>query len=103
MHLNFCMELYKMQHQNGLYFLREHPKNASSWNEKKVLAVLLLEGCEKVNGDMCMYNMNYEGQPIRKPTSFMTNAREIADALSKGCDKKGTQAYTMPRESGKTC
>jgi len=29
-HLEFCAKLYKIQHENGLYFLHEHPYGAKS-------------------------------------------------------------------------
>ena len=33
-HLEFSIELYRLQWQVGLYFLHEHPANASSWQEE---------------------------------------------------------------------
>ena len=35
-HLEICCHLYKMQVNQGLYFLHEHPQGASSWNNPKV-------------------------------------------------------------------
>ena len=33
MHLEFCMNIYRMQMQSGRYFIHEHPKGATSWQE----------------------------------------------------------------------
>lgn len=30
-HLRFCLKLYKMQLDQGMYFLHEHPAGARSW------------------------------------------------------------------------
>ena len=35
-HLEFCVHLCKLQHDQGMYFLFEHPANASSWGNKLV-------------------------------------------------------------------
>ena len=32
LHLNFCCALYKIQIEEGRYFLHDHPQSASSWN-----------------------------------------------------------------------
>ena len=47
--LEFCAKLYKLQHDNGLYFLHEHPYSASSWNNHYIRALLELPGISKVN------------------------------------------------------
>ncbi len=33
-HLEFCMELYEEQMNNGLRFLHEHQDGATSWNKR---------------------------------------------------------------------
>ena len=35
-HLEFCMYLYKIQSDQGLYFLHEHPATATSWRTEPV-------------------------------------------------------------------
>ena len=52
-HLKFCMLLYRIQHENGMYFLHEHPHSATSWEMPEVKEVLGLEGVEMVShGEM---------------------------------------------------
>ncbi len=60
-HLEFCMKLYKAQVNQGLYFLHEHPDGASSWNEVCVREVRMMEGVERVTGDMCTCGMKQKG------------------------------------------
>ena len=53
-HLEFCAELYRIQYDNGLYFLHEHPFGASSWNNEKIQKLLSLTGVSKVKSHMCV-------------------------------------------------
>ena len=56
-HLEFCMHLCKVQHDQGLYFLFEHPAEASSWGTGVVQALLELAEVHRVVGNMCMFDM----------------------------------------------
>ena len=85
-HLTFCMELYKEQMKHGRYFVHEHPASASSWQEDAVLELSKRDGVFKATCDQCQYGMSDEkGNPIRKPTTFLTNSSEIATQLQKRC------------------
>ena len=89
-HLDFCIELYTIQMNNGIYFLHEHPWTATSWNYKPMQNLMQKNGVIKVRGDMCMFDMVQEdgegvGQ-IKKPTGFVTNAPEIAKQLQRVCN-----------------
>ena len=88
-HLEFCMELYRIQMANGLYFLHEHPHNAKSWGSDVVKEMMSRPGVRRVRGDMCQYGMvlrDAKGYgPALKPTGFMTNSSAIAERLSKIC------------------
>ena len=94
-HLKFCMMLYRIQAENGLYFLHEHPYSASSWKEPYVEEIMAMEKVEVVRGDMCAFGMwqhsdkSPEGaEVVMKPTGFMTNASGIASQLSERCKGK---------------
>jgi hypothetical protein len=84
-HLEFSMQLYREQHANGLYFLHEHPLNASSWKNEQVKKVLELEGVCKIKSHMCAFGMKEGDELVKKPTGFMTNAVKIADNLQRDC------------------
>ena len=85
-HIRFSMELYEMQRAAGRYFLHEHPASAMSWAEEEVRRIAQMPGVEIAVGDQCQYNaQDTLGNPIRKPTKFMTNSPHIAKALSKRC------------------
>ena len=84
-HLEFCMELYRAQHDNGLYFLHEHPFNATSWQNEMVKQVLNLPGVSKVKSHMCAFGMTEGNVLVKKPTGFMTNASKIGEILQRDC------------------
>jgi len=88
-HLEFCAKLYKIQHENHLYFLHEHPWGASSWKEKCITELLDLEGVQRVKSHMCAFGMrdsdHQGGGLVKEPTGSMTNAFRIAEELEKPC------------------
>ena len=51
-HLRFCMKLYKMQIENGLYFVHEHPDGAKSWDDPAVRKLIEDWRVWKVKGDI---------------------------------------------------
>ena len=89
MHLEFCIELYREQLKHGRYFLHEHPAFASSWQEAKMQELEKEAGvCTSVI-DQCLYGCETpQGEPIKKPTKWITNSAEIAKQLSRRCQGK---------------
>ena len=82
-HLEFAMHLCRIQHQQGLYYLFEHPRYASSWQEKCVIDMINKHGGVKTNADLCQYGMKIKDlsgdiKPAKKPTTFLTNAPQVA-------------------------
>ena len=85
-HIRCCMELYQLQHDAGRYLIHEHPAGAMSWAEAEVKRICNMPGVEVAIGDQCMYEAaDKDGDPIKKPTKFMTNSPCIAKALSLRC------------------
>ncbi len=89
-HLQFVCELYEMQVKSRRYFLHEHPVAASSWSEACVSKILNLERVQRVNGDQCQYGQRtQDGQPVKKPTGWMSNSEHILEAMGKRCSGRG--------------
>ena len=88
-HLRFCFLLYKIQWEQGRYFLHEHPATATSWQQDFVRELCECEGVNKYDSDMCCFGMHQAGEEgmefVKKPTTFLTNADEIGKALSEKC------------------
>ena len=90
MHLEFCVEQYEAQMRRGGYFLHEHPQSARSWKLGCIERLASKAEVFKVTGDMCRHGMisvDSVGEGlVKKPTTFLTNSAEIADALALRCD-----------------
>ena len=84
LHVRFCCELYKLQAEAGRYFLHEHPANAVSWQLAEVRELLKANGVRRVVGDQCQYGQETRGgEPVKKPTGWLSNSSEILEALRK--------------------
>ena len=94
-HLHFCMLIYRVQNENGMYFLHGHPYSATSWDLPEVQEIRNMENVQVVKGDMCAFGMYQDAEEGRqlalKPTGFMTNAKELAKELEQDCD--GTHTH----------
>ena len=86
LHVRFCCELYKLQAEAGRHFLHEHPANAASWQLAEVQELLKTNGVQRVLSDQCQYGQETrEGEPVKKPTGWLSNSPEILKALRKKC------------------
>ena len=83
------MKLCAHQHTHGLKFLFEHPWLAESWKEPCVEKVAGMRGVQVVKMDQCMYGLRdpVSKKRYKKSTGIMTDCREIAERLSKLCDR----------------
>ena len=93
-HMDFVIELYYDQLADGRYFLHEHPQNATSWQLTQMKSLGEAQGVVRVNGDQCQYGAQIQrgsrkGDPIKKPTGFLTNSPRVAEALSAKCTGVG--------------
>ena len=93
LHLDFVMELYAEQMEGGRYFLHEHPKSSSSWEEASVRRISQMEDVKIVHADQCQYGSEvtfgrFLGQPVKKPTGFMSNAPALLERLTAKCQGK---------------
>ena len=71
-------------------FLHEHPAYASSWQSAEIRKFLNEVGVAVSTCDQCLYRSETsDGDPIKKPTSWMTNAPMIAQELSQRCKGNG--------------
>eukprot|EP00973_Karenia_brevis_P089758 12399332-Karenia_brevis.AAC.1 len=52
-----CMDLCKLQMEEGRYFLHEHPAHADSWCFKATEEVKQMDGVYVVCGPMCRFDM----------------------------------------------
>ena len=82
-HLKWCCHL---QVDRGAYFLHEHPRLATSWHEPEITNLLRQEGIDKINADQCQLGKQTDsGDPLKKPTGFMSNASQPLSKLNRRC------------------
>lgn len=97
-HLEFCVELYRIQIKGGRYFIHEHPQSAASWHEDVMLELSKEAGVMVTAADQCAYGLKTKGPygdaPAQKPTRFMTNAPCIASEFSRGCPNRMSRGRT---------
>ena len=91
-HLNFCVELYKLQYNHGRYFLHEHPASASSWQRSSIMELYKLSGVDRVVSHMCAFGMKSSDSHgdglVYKPTGWMSNSPCILQELNKQCTNR---------------
>ena len=81
-HLKFCMLLYRIQHENGMYFLHEHPATALSWKDPDIAFLERNMLVCSAAADQCRYGLVTPFQedksklmPAIKPTRSMSNSQ----------------------------
>ena len=90
MHLAWVCKMYLKQIQAGRFFLHEHPANATSWSEACVREVLSKVGVSRITADQCQLGQETEeGEPLKKPTGFMSNCDDILNQLHRRCSERG--------------
>ena len=90
-HLEFVCSLYAEQVEGGRLFLHEHPTSATSWQEDCMQELMKHPGVERINADQCQFGAEvqsgkFQGQPVKKPTGFLSNGSRILQALTKRCE-----------------
>ena len=66
MHIDFCIEIMKMQMAAGRYFIFEHPSSASSWELPRMMRLLKRQSIWEVESDQCQYGQRGGGNlPLR--------------------------------------
>ena len=87
MHLNFCLELYKLQHEAGMYLLHEHPQGVTSWKEIGVFRSVGFRGVIQTSARTCRYAMERQDANgvglTMDPSSSLTNSPSVAEELCK--------------------
>ncbi len=95
-HMRFVISLYYEQIEAGRFFLHEHPAWATSWSMDAMEQLEQVPSVQRVQGDQCQFGAEimtgiHRGDPVKKPTGFLTNSEEVAKVLSKHCEGVGGQ------------
>ena len=89
-HVEFCIQLYRLQIEGGRYFLHEHPTGAWSWKLPSMINLLSDPRVEKREGHMCPHSMTSEDKqgtaPVLKPTSWVSNSSAVLSEVALKCE-----------------
>ena len=85
-HIDFCIELMKMQMDAWRYFIYEHPSSASSWQLPRMERLFKRQGIWFVVSDQCQYDQTGGGNlPLRTRTRYVANGLHLLHHLRKRC------------------
>ena len=77
-HLRFVCQLQQFQTDSGRYFLHGHPAQASSWSGQCLQRVRSRQGVHRIVIDQCQWGCwSSDGGPIKQPSGFVTDSREV--------------------------
>ena len=102
-HLRFVCTLYKLQHDEGRYFVHEHPQGAGSWTEDVIEHTREYTGAEILTIDQCQYGLlstMTEGEvlPALKPTKIMTNCEGMGPPSTRDATRSRTAMLASKEE-----
>ena len=88
-HLLFCLELYKVQVEEGRLYLHEHPDRALCWHPPDMEEFLKMPGHERVLSRACRLGAQVRDRAgkglVLRPTYWHTNSPRIAHELCTRC------------------
>jgi hypothetical protein len=88
-HMNFCIDVYRMQMRSGRHFAHEHPAGSTSWNMPEVKQFILEYGIESVKMNMCSFGMTSRDEEgiglVAKPTRILSSSPEILKRVDRPC------------------
>lgn len=85
-HLELVCPTYEIQCHGRRLLLNEHPQQAGSWDEDCIIRVMRLPGADCIDTGQCQLGQeDAEGNPIKKPTRWLSNSKRILDALRWKC------------------
>ena len=83
--LHLAVRSCRKQYDEGEFFLFEHPRSASSWQDEKLKDLCSLAGVDCIDLDMCRFDLrsrDASGEGLcLKPTRIVTNLRSARDLL----------------------
>ena len=87
--MRFAIKLYRIQMEQGRWFLHEHPNSATSWRMPEMVKFMEEYKLTKTVCHMCRYGMYSKDAcgigKVKKPTGFITNSSHLADQLGNKC------------------
>ena len=97
--LRVAVRVCRFQMKSGRHFIFEHPREASSWADPELAALMHDSSVEVVDLDQCMYGLETKDEagmgPVRLPTRLLTNMKTARVVLSKRCNHEHRHVQTL--------
>ena len=92
LHLEFMIQMYRIQLEACRFFLHEHPSTAASWDEEHMSQLCSDPRVLSVTSHQCEFGLTTPGpdgqpMPALKPTRWISNSRHMILRLSRRCSK----------------
>ena len=85
---------------NGTYVF-EHPLGSKAWLEREIQRIIRRDDTLMVRSDQCRFGLkSATGELHMKPTGWLTNAKEIREALDKQCTKDHAHEHVIGSSIG---
>ena len=99
--LHVALDVYEEQIRGCCYFLHEHPLEASSWLDPRVISLQKKNGFFTASSPVCCFQAKIETKDgsrivnrlVCKPTKWMTNSKASAEALGKRCSNSNEPPF----------
>ena len=97
--LRVAVRVCRFQMKSGRHFIFEHPREASSWADPELAALMHDNSVEVADLDQCMYGLERKDEagmgPVRLPTRLLTNMKTARVVLSKRCNHEHRHVQTL--------
>ena len=98
-HMQFVCRMYKLQHDEGRYFLHEHRQSELPWRKDCVQEIQEMTGAKLMSVSRGNCNLSSS----EKPTVMVTNCPAIAFSLYKFLRRLASKTKDTPNISRETC
>ena len=88
-HINFCLQIYKMQLAGERHFVHEHPVGSTAWNTPEMVESMMRPEVDAAVLHMCAYGIKSTDEIgerlVKKLTRQISSLPEVLSPGSLGC------------------
>ena len=91
-HIDFCVQIYRMQLAGKRHFIHEHLETSTAWETDELKQLMLRPEVDATTVHMCAYGMesrDEQGQGlVKKATRFMSTSPEVLKRVAARCSNE---------------
>ena len=97
-HIDFCVQIYRMQLAGRRHFIHEHPETSTAWETTELKQLMLRPEVIAEVIHMCAYGMESEDEHgrglVKKAIRFLSSAPEVLKRIAARCSNgEGREAH----------